>query len=346
MAGGDGTRFWPLSRQDTPKQLLNLSGKDPLINEAIDRLSRIAPQEIFVVTSKHQEEQTRRIVGGRLGRDHIIIEPAARNTAAAIGLAAIEIVRRYGDGVLVITPSDSYIGNEEEFESVIRIAVQAAENSNCPVTIGIKPTFPATGYGYIRCRAVKGRACVATEFVEKPDFEHAKRYVESGEYLWNSGMFVWKASGILEKYKELLPAFYADLCRIGDAVGTEEELKVLAEVYPNFEKLSVDNAVMERTHDILVVPGEFNWSDVGSWDMLGCIYPPDERGNVIIGDAVQIDSSNTVIYSKEKLVATVDVDNLIIVNTPDVVLVCPKDRAQDVKKLVEELRAKKREDLL
>ena len=347
MAGGGGTRFWPLSRKGTPKQLLNLSGKEVMVNEAIDRVARVAAYEdIYIVTNCEQADKMRLVTHGRVAAEHILSEPCARNTAACIGYAAMKIMRERGDGVLVITPSDAYIKDEDTFAQVLGTAVHAAATTNKLVTIGIKPTFPATGYGYIRYREAEGDVKPAMRFVEKPTRRKAEEYLRSGCYVWNSGMFVWKASVILKKFKRLLPELYARLAKIAASFGRPDERSVLEELYPELPSVSVDYGIMEHSRDILVVPGEFGWNDVGSWDMLGALHPQDERGNVVVGNAVNVDTENTVIYSSGKMIAAVDVSDLIIVDTPDAILVCPKSKAQDVKKIVEELRAEGKEELL
>lgn len=351
MAGGEGTRFWPLSRQKTPKQLLNLTGKNVMINEAIERLSfTIANQNIFIITNTTQVEAMLNVTAGKVRADHILSEPAARNTAACVGYAAMEIVKKYGDGVMVITPSDAYIEDTASFTRTLAEAVKAAEEQDKLVTIGITPTFPATGYGYIKfdkTQAVIAKA--VDEFKEKPDEETAKGYLVAGEYAWNSGMFVWKASVILEKFEQLIPDIYEDLSKIGVAMGTENEKLTIEVVYPNIRKISIDYAIMEPSAangDVLVVPGEFGWNDVGSWDMMGVLHDADENGNIAIGDTITIDTRNSIVYSSQKLVTTVGVDNLVVVDTPDAIMVCGKNKAQDVKLIVDALSAKGRYNLL
>ena len=351
MAGGGGTRFWPLSRQKTPKQLLNLSGRELMVNEAIDRLSYTADKnDIFIVTNCAQAEPMLKATAGRIQPDHILSEPSARNTAACVGYAAMEILKKYGDGIMVITPSDAYIRDNAVFTRVLAEAVKAAEEQNKLVTVGITPTFPATGYGYIKFdKASAGEAKTVAEFKEKPDEDTAKRYLEDGNYVWNSGMFIWKASVILDKFEKLIPDIYADLCKIGDAMGTDNETAVVNEVYPQIRKISVDYAILEPSADegdVLTVPGEFGWNDVGSWDMMNVLHPEDKNGNILIGDTVAVNTSNTTIYSSVRTVTAVDVDGLVIVETPDSIMVCSKEKAQNVKLIVDELIAQSRKDLL
>lgn len=347
LAGGDGTRFWPLSRKATPKQLLNLSGKEVIINETIDRLMPAVTHDIFIVTNSAQSENLKKTVRGRVPANHILVEPAARNTAACIGFAAIEILKHYGDGIMVIAPSDSYIRDSDEYARVLNTAVDYAKNTGKLITVGITPTFPATGYGYIECGCSEEPAKPVIRFVEKPDLESAEKYLEKGDYVWNSGVFIWKASVILQKYKECLPDVYAGLLRISAAIGTPDEERVLDEVYPYMRSVSVDYGILEKTGDILVIPGEFGWCDVGSLDMMDVLHQKDGNGNITVGDAVAVDTENSILYSdNHKLIAAVGLENFIVIDTPDVTLVCPKDRAQDVKKIVEELKNRGRQEVL
>ena len=341
MAGGGGTRFWPLSRQKKPKQFLNLSGKDTMVMDTVNRLVKIAkPEDIFVVTNRmHQDftiDQTKKV----LLKNHILGEPAARNTAACIGYAAMEIVKKYEDGIMCIVPSDHFIKNEKEYEKVMKRAVKTAVDTDKLVTIGIKPTFPSTGYGYIRCeRKSKEGALPVMEFVEKPNLECAREYLESGEYSWNSGMFVWKASTILNLFEQLLPDIYGYLNIIGEAMGTDEEEKVIDEIYPQIPKISIDYGIMERTKGVLMLEGDFGWNDVGSFDALEEIYDKDKDGNINIANSLAIDTNNCIFYgAKNRLIATLGVEDLIIAQTEDVVLVCVKNRAQEVKKFTELLQ--------
>ncbi|MBR2799712.1 MAG: mannose-1-phosphate guanylyltransferase, partial [Oscillospiraceae bacterium] len=349
--GGGGTRFWPLSRQKTPKQLLNLSGKDLMVNEAVDRMATvIGKSNIFIVTAEVQAPAMIAATQGRVFPRNILAEPAARNTAACIGYSAMEILRKYGDGVMIITPADHYIENVPALTEIFKKAIITAEEQDKLVTIGLKPTFPSTGFGYIRYQAeTVGDVKPVIEFREKPDVQTARKYVDSGEYAWNSGMFIWKASLILEKLKEFTPDIYEDLKTIGDAMNTPREQEVLHVVYPSIRKISIDYAVMEpcaAKGEVLVIPGDCGWNDVGSWDMMGILHEPDENGNVLLGDAVTVDVKDSVVFSSGRMVAAVDVENIVIVETPDAVLVCRKDRAQDVKKIVDALQGAGRNELL
>lgn len=347
MAGGGGTRFWPLSRKDTPKQLLNLSGKDIMINEAIDRLALICDyKDIFIVTNRTQERQLLSLLNGRVDSERILAEPAARNTAACIGFAAIHILKKYGDGIMVITPSDAYIKDTENFAEVVKRAVKTAEETDKLVTIGIKPNFPSTGYGYIQCEKTDRAVKNVLRFVEKPNEETAKKYLKSGDFLWNSGMFVWRVSTILDMIQTYLPEIYSCIERIAESFGTEKELETINSIYPTIPSISVDYGIMEQSKDIVVVPGDFGWNDVGSWDMFHVLHKEDAEGNIQVGETLALGTTRTIIYSSSKLVTALGVDNLVIVETPDAILVCNKDKAQDIKQIVEELKCNGKEDVL
>lgn len=342
MAGGGGTRFWPLSRKALPKQFLNLSGKDIMVNETFDRLEGIIDQkDVFIVTNEMHADITEKMMQGRIERDHILAEPAARNTSACIGYAAMEIVKKYGDGVMCILASDHFIKDVSGYRKVMQKAIQTAEETDGLVTIGIHPTFPSTGYGYIRSKEKENCAYrLVEEFVEKPDLETAEKYLAEGTYAWNSGMFVWKASIILKYFEKLLPDVYACLLQIGEAMNTENEAEVIKRVYPTIPKISVDYGIMERADKIYMLEGDFGWNDIGSYDTLPILLNEDENGNVCQGKNVLLDTKNCVVYSKNRLIAAVGVENLVLVETEDAVLAIPRDRVQDVKKIVESLESK------
>lgn len=362
MAGGGGTRFWPLSRKTLPKQFLNLTGRDILVNETFDRLAQvIAKENIFVVTNALYAEKTLELMEGRTDEDHILKEPAARNTAACIGYAAMEILRKYGDGILCIVPSDHYIRQEVLYAQTLQKGMELTEKGECLVTIGIAPTYPATGYGYIKCStANKENTALDTdgpcgqhagyrtveEFVEKPSKEVAEEYLRTGRYFWNSGIFIWKASVILSAFEKLLPDIYDCLVKIGEAIGSGEEARVLKEVYPGIPKLSIDYGIMERADNVVMIEGEFDWNDVGSLDAIAFLHNADAGGNIGVGSHILMDTEGTICYSKDKLIAASGVKDLIIVEAEDAILVCPREKAQDVKQLVEFLEVNGKEQYL
>ena len=341
MAGGGGTRFWPASRQKTPKQLLNLTGKDLMINETINRVSKVVDQnKIFIVTNSAQADKMYEVTPEFIAQDHVLAEPSARNTAACIGYAAIEIMKKYGDGVMCIFPADHYIKDEDSFVKIFNDAISTAMSSEKLVTIGITPSFPSTGYGYIKYNRSDVMVKDVIEFVEKPDLETAKRYVESGEYAWNSGMFIWKASTIPNNFKKYLPYIYNYLDQISESIGTEVEKEVIERIYPVIPSVSIDYGIMEKSLDVVVLTGEFGWNDVGSWDTMEALFDADRKGNIICGEQINIDTENCISVSNGRLIATIGVENLIIVETEDALLVCSRDKAQNVKEVVDLLNEK------
>ena len=348
MAGGGGTRFWPLSRKKVPKQLLNLDGREVMLNETIDRLAGVVEKEdVFIVTNAEQVELTKSVVVGRVLENHILAEPSARNTAACIGYGAMEIIKKYGDGIMCILASDHYIRDEEAFREVLKKAVETVEKTDGLVTIGIKPTFPSTGYGYIKSDKVRDEVFhKVEEFVEKPDLERAMEYIASGKYAWNSGMFVWKASTILRYFERLLPDIYDKLMIIGETMGTASETEVLWAIYDTIPKISIDYGIMERAEHVYMLEGDFGWNDIGSFDALPALYAKDACGNVIRGENVMLDSGENIVIGDKKLIACVGVENLIVVDTEDALLICAKDRAQDVKEVVSVLEKTERKHLL
>jgi mannose-1-phosphate guanylyltransferase len=341
MAGGGGTRFWPLSRMKTPKQLLNLSGNGLMINETIDRITQVIEADnIFIVTNEQQGDKMKVSVENRIHENHILCEPSARNTTACIGYAAFEIMKKYGDGIMCIFPSDHYIKNSKEFSRILKRAIEVAGQDDKLVTIGITPTFPSTGYGYINYDKSGGMDVFdVNKFVEKPNIETAKGYIASGQYAWNSGMFIWKASTILKNIERFLPKVYQILEKIAESMNTDQEQAVISQLYDNIPSISIDYGVIERSDDVAVVLGDFGWNDVGSWDSLGAIYDVDSNGNIIKGEQVNINTKNCITYSEHRLIATIGIENMIVVETEDAILVCSKDQAQHVKDVVEQLRS-------
>lgn len=347
MAGGGGTRFWPLSRTVYPKQLLNLSGKDVMVNETADRLKKVCDlDDLYVVTNKVQADKIKELCDGKIIFSNVLKEPAMRNTSACIGYSAVKIYKEKGDGIMIVSPSDAYIKNTQEFARVLSLAVDTADKTDKIVTIGITPTYPATGYGYINYVEEDGEVKTVSRFVEKPDLVTAERYIKEGGYVWNSGIFVFKISVILKEFERFLPDVYQDLIKIKDAVGTDKEDEVIEKVYPEIRSVSVDYGIMEKTDGIKVIPAEFGWSDVGSLDALEVLHKPDQDGNVKVGDVVAVDSKNCVAYSSKRTLAILGMQDVIAVETSDAILICPKNKAQEVKKIVDELKKSGRENLL
>lgn len=355
MAGGGGTRFWPVSRMAAPKQLVKLTGDDVMINETIKHYDSVIGREnTFIVTNEKQAKLMDKVLFDEVDRSHILIEPVQRNTAPCIIYAAMTLKKMYGDALMAVLPADHHIGNIKEYERVINLALDTAEKTDRIVTIGIKPTFPSTGYGYIN---FSSKASVGTEvydllkFVEKPNYDVAKEYVDSGRYLWNSGMFIWKVSVILDYFKKLLPDMYNQMEAIFDKLRTPFEAKAIEETYPLLEKISVDYGIMEKASGVYVIPADFGWNDVGSWDSLDNVFNGDANGNIVVGDSrdsILEGCTNTVVFDScgDKFIAGVGLDNIVVVQTKDAILVLNKDKAQDVKRIVDALKESKREELL
>ena len=344
LAGGSGTRFWPMSRIKSPKQVLNISGNDVMINETIKRCKNIIPYENnFIVTAASQEEKIDDVMLKEVPRANILTEPCQRNTAPCILYAALKLKKLYGDGVMCVLSSDHFITDNAEFERIMSKAVALAEKTDKLITLGITPTFPSTGYGYINFDNTKNTdgAFPVNEFVEKPSYDKAAAYVKSGNFLWNSGIFIWKISTIISNFERYLPRIYDKMLEWYDYIGTDKEAEKLDEIYPTLQKISIDFGILERSDEVLVFPADMGWNDVGSWDALGAIFPPDQQGNIIRSEEnALIDTTDCIIYSEKQLVTTIGLNNMIVVSTEDALMVCPKDKAQDVKRIVDELTAR------
>ncbi len=348
MAGGVGSRFWPRSRKTSPKQLLNIFGEQTMIQETVSRLDGLVkPENIFIITNKVQkaliEEQL-----PELPADNVIAEPVGRNTAPCVGLASVVIGKRANDGVIITLPADHVIKDKVKFHNAINLACEYAYNDKGLVTFGITPTRPETGYGYININkeeVTKGVWSV-NKFVEKPNLEKAKEYLKEGNYLWNSGMFIWRADVIAEEIKEYLPSLHQGLKDIDEAIDNNNFLPALAQIFPAFESISVDYGIMEHSKRVFLVEGNFDWSDVGSWETVYELGSKDENNNCNNADVLNFKSSGNYTFSKEKFVALVGVENMIVIDTKDAILVCNRDNTQDVKKVVDYLNDKNKTDLV
>ena len=341
MAGGRGERFWPESRADMPKQFLCLTGEGKsMIQLTVERIRTLVDiEDIFIATNENYRAKVREQLP-ELPAENILCEPIGRNTAPCIGLGAEYIAHKYGDALMFVLPSDHLIKYTAIFCQTLEDACDVAENDDSLVTLGITPDEPETGYGYIKFMPdrVKGRAYAVERFVEKPDLETAKSYLASHEYLWNSGMFIWRVSSILSSMKAFLPEMHSGLERIGAAIGTPEEKSVLEKEFQAFKPISIDYGVMEKAKNIYCLAGNFGWDDVGSWLAVGRIRKTNEYGNVITGNVITINTRSSIIQGKDKLIAAVGLKDIVVVDTEDAILICDKDSTGDIKKVLENLR--------
>lgn len=346
LAGGRGERFWPMSTSRRPKQLLALVGRRALLAEAVHRIRSIIPERrVFVITSAHLVEAVRSLLP-ELPEANVVGEPCGRDTAAAITLGAALIKARDPQAVFCVLTADHVIGAPTVFRRTLKDACARAVAADVLLTIGLKPTFASTGFGYIEAGArLAGREHTVfygvRRFVEKPDKGRAARYVKAGRFYWNSGMFVWS----LAAWERALGRHHPPLARLLNLltplVGRPGFLECLKRAYARLEKISVDYAVMEHADNIVMAEGQFSWDDVGSWTALENHFVKDKRGNVVVGNAELMESAGNIVVVGDGLVAMVGVDNLVVVKAGDVTLVCRKDRAQDVKRMVETLRRRR-----
>jgi mannose-1-phosphate guanylyltransferase len=351
MAGGSGTRFWPASRRDRPKQFLSLAAETPLLRMTFDRLSGLVPvNRVWVVTTAATIEATRNILP-ELPADNVLAEPVGRNTAACTGLAAHASLARDPDATCVVLPADHVIGEEGRFRSAMAAGADLVSREGGLLTFGVQPTRPETGYGYLELGAehirAEGWAVHRLEcFVEKPDADRAASYVDSGRFLWNAGIFAWRAADLLDETRRQLPELARGLDTIGGVLGTSQADHILAEVYPSLPATSVDFGIMEGAEKRWVIPVDFPWSDVGSWSALAETLPTDQEGNTVRGRVWTLDAHDNVLVSTGPIVSVVGVDDLVVVATPDAVLVVPKDQAQRVKEVVAGIREQGWDDVL
>jgi len=348
MAGGVGSRFWPRSKKKTPKQLLKIFGEYTMIEATVNRLSGLIDKEnIYVITNELQRPEVINQLPD-LPAENIIEEPFGRNTAACIGLASVIIKAKDPDAVTIVLPADHIIKDEEKFKQVLENAAKYANESKGLVTIGITPTRPETGYGYIQIndKQVAENIFPVYTFAEKPNYATALRFVESGDFLWNSGMFIWRTDVILDEIKNLMPDLYEGLVAIEKSLTNpnfKEELKI---VYSQLKKISIDYGIMEKSKKVFLTKGSFNWSDVGSWEEVYQLSEKNEKGNAAIGKVYTNMVSDSYIYSPDKVTAVIGLDNVIVINHNDTVLICRRDKAQDVKEIVDYLKMNKMDEYL
>lgn len=342
IAGGSGTRFWPLSRQDTPKQLLSIGGEETLIQATVSRVSSTIPFErTYIVANSNQIEPINLQLLAMTGvswDSNFIVEPEAKNTAPAIGLAAVHLKHLNPEAIMVVLPSDHIIKDNKKFCSSILLGTEASAEGYL-VTIGIRPNKPETGYGYIKCgKKIKEGIYNAEGFREKPGKDKVVEYLKDSNYYWNSGIFIWRADAILKAMKKHIPGLYEGLAKIEKTIGTEKSEEATKAVFSKFKSESIDYGILEKADKVAVVPAEMGWSDVGSWHALDYILPVDDDNNVQKGNLISIDNKNSILYCGRRLVAAVGLEDMIVVDTPDATLICPRNKAQEVRKVVDVLK--------
>jgi len=349
MAGGRGERFWPKSRKNMPKQFLSLTddGKT-MIQLTVERiLPLVNMEDIFIATNKDYKKLVMEQLPD-IPENNILCEPAGRNTAPCVGMGAVYIQKKYAEAIMLVLPADHLIKFNNMFLSILQDACSVAEQEENLVTIGIAPTYPETGYGYIKFdpQVMVGRAYGVERFVEKPSMELAKEYLATGEYLWNSGMFVWKLSSILSNMQKHMPEVWSSLQRISNNIGTEQEMDTLEHEFHGMPSQSIDYGIMEKAKNIYILPGNFGWDDVGSWLAVERIKRSNELGNVVDGNIITVHTKNCIIQGGRKLIAAVGVEDLIIVDTEDATLICAKDSTPDIKKVLENLKICNRDEYI
>ncbi len=348
MAGGVGARFWPRSKQEKPKQLIRIFGENTMIQDTVSRLDGFVKKEnIYVITNELQKPRVVEQLND-VPEQNIIAEPFGKNTAACIGLASVLIHKKSNNAITVILPADHLILDKKGFQDTIERAVKFAESSDSLVTIGIKPTRPETGYGYIQFiddQVAEGIYRVQT-FAEKPNISTARRFIESGDFLWNSGMFIWKTETILNEISVHLPELYEGLLKIEAAIGYDNFKEVLTSVYGQLINVSIDYGIMEKSSKVYLTKGEFSWSDVGSWEEVYQLSEKDENGNAIKGDVYTENTYNSYLFSPKKFTAVIGLENIMVIETENALLICNRENAQDVKHVVDHLKMNNKDEHL
>jgi len=349
MGGGQGTRFWPKSTSKKPKQFLALDGKDSMLRTTVDRLTPLIPKKnIFFIGNKNHLSLVSSVLSD-LPSENIISEPIGRNTAPCLGLASIYLRKRDPNATAVAVPSDHIITKNKKFLSIVKKSLALASKEEVFVTIGIPPNLPHTGFGYIqKSRELKGYSGFynVKRFVEKPNFATAKKYLASGNYYWNSGMFIFSVNTMLKAIAECLPLMYSLLMRIEAAIGSKSEKRVLHDLFPEIQSISIDYGIMEKVKNVVITEGAIGWSDVGSWAALETVKKKDKCNNIITGNVLHVDSSGNIVEGGESLIALLDVHNMIIVQTDDATLIAPKESSEKVKVIVDNLLKKKQTEYL
>ena len=351
-AGGGGTRLWPRSRQGTPKQFLDIVSERTMLQETADRVAALVPPErLFVITNARHAAPVREQLPD-VPPANIVGEPEGRDSAPAIGLMAALLEKVSGDDtVMVVLPADHVIPNDAHFRAILQRAADVAQEGYL-VTLGIPPTGPDTGFGYIQGGDTLNEANGLTayrvrQFKEKPAQDVAEQYLRDGGYFWNAGMYIATVKTLRDLYKTHLPQMEGSFAKIVAALGTPDGTRVMADVFPTLPKISVDYGIAEKADRVAVIPADIGWNDVGSWGRLAEVLSQDHgAGNIVVGHHVGVETTGSLIYSPHRLIATIGMEDIVVIDTPDATLICPKSRSEDVKKIVDELKARGRMDLL
>ena len=347
MAGGRGTRFWPASRKENPKQLLNIVGSETMLQITVDRMKKLkSVEDIFIITGKDLAPKIKKTIKG-IKSKNIIVEPSGKNTAPAIGLAALYIKKLKKDAIMGIFPADHLVVGAQKFARTIRSCIQLANKNDTLVTIGIKPTFPSTAYGYIQYDMKNAKNHLngfhVKTFAEKPHEKLAKRFIKSGDFLWNGGMFIWKVESLFNRLALHMPDLDNQLLEIEKKIQMKQDYDT---IWKNIKPESIDYGIMEKSDDIYVVEAEFDWNDLGSWNSVYDISPKTKNNNVIRGDGLVLDGERNLIQSNNHFTALMVVSDLVVINTEDATLVIPRDQVENIKELVDYLSKNKKKDLL
>lgn len=358
LAGGGGTRLWPKSRKSHPKHLLKLVGKKTLLRDTYENFKEMFDDDhILVITLKDHSDYVKKELP-EIPEENFIVEPLSRNTALAMGVAAAFVHARNPEGVIINEAADHLYKNIDKFQDVVSAALEVAGSFEYIVSIGIKPTFPHTGLGYIRVGAQLGHVKVdskdtytfkALGFKEKPDLSTAQSFLASGQYLWNANLYCWSTKSILSAFEKYAPGFSQGINKILKAIGTPKQEEVMQEVYEQAESAQIDTAISEKIDNLVVIPGNFGWSDIGDWKVVYDTLDKDELGNAVVeenGEFLGLDTRDSLVETDGRLVVGIGLKDFVIIDTPDALLICPKDRTQDVKKIVEKLKADKKDKYL
>lgn len=338
MAGGNGTRFWPKSRTSLPKQFLDLDGTGTLINKTILRLAdTVEMDSLYIVGNKKHKGIFDKQLPETFLRENLLLEPSARNTAPAIGASVMALHKKYGNHVVVVLPSDQHIKKEENFTVQLQKAIQLAKSSHCVVTLGIKPTYPATGYGYLDTKKISQDIYALSSFVEKPTYEKALEYTDKDNFYWNAGIFVFESGVMLDHLKNHMPALFSQCEKIEDW-NKDLESGRLEKLYNNMPSESIDYGIMEKIDNILMVPLDCGWSDLGSWDALNTVKKENSDENILEGNVQALNTKGATIIGHKKLIAAIGLKDIIVVDTEDALLICHKDDVQEIKTMVNTLK--------